>query len=540
MTIKEEIISKGNEIFNCKYDYSKVGEIRTKKEKFIIICPKHGEFIKNYNNHIIRKQGCPECIGKKRYTTEEFINKCKKLEHTSEMSFENTIYVNNKTKVKIFCHHVDENGIEHGEFEITPGHLLNGEGCPKCLYIKSANGRRRNIEEIIKIANDIHNNKYEYSLITVYKNDREKYPIICPKHGVFYQTMNNHISNKQGCPTCAHIKNKENRTLTTEEFIEKCKEVHGDKYDYSMVEYLKSENKVFIKCKKHGVFKQQARNHLFGQGCPKCFKEKSKTEKELFEYIKELLPNVIVEENNRTVLEGKEIDVYIPSMNIGFEMNGLIWHSTKYEMDSNYHLNKTLKSNEKGIKLIHIFEDEWSYKKDICKHIIRNELGLLETITTFECKVKTINKEETIQFLEENNLYGKVDSDINIGFFYKGELIEIVCFKSNETNENCYMILAHCYKNNKHFTGGFFDVMQYFIDEYKPYKISINIDRRFNNLKQYELFGFKIVEEENPKFLYVKNKKRIQINEIQNDENINDMFKVYDCGYYKMEWTKNE
>jgi hypothetical protein len=129
--LKEEIINKGTTIFNGKYDYSLLGDVKTKKEKFPIICPEHGIFYKNYENHIRRQQGCPECSGRKRYTTEEFINKCQKLTHTGEMSFEKTHYVNTSTKIKVFCHHKDENGNEHGEFNITPLHSLSGEGCPK-------------------------------------------------------------------------------------------------------------------------------------------------------------------------------------------------------------------------------------------------------------------------------------------------------------------------------------------------------------------------------------------------------------------------
>ena len=75
--------------------------------------------------------------------------------------------------------------------------------------------------------------------------------------------------------------------------------------------------------------------------CPKCIREKSVIETELFEYVKSLLPNENIEENDRTILNGKEIDVYVPNLKIGFEMNGLVWHSERFMKDSNYHLLKT-------------------------------------------------------------------------------------------------------------------------------------------------------------------------------------------------------
>ena len=96
----------------------------------------------------------------------------------------------------------------HGDFEITPGHLLSGEGCPKCRYIKSANNKRRCLEEVINIANEVHDYKYDYSLIKEYKNDRIKYPIICSEHGKFMQTFNNHIKGLRLCDRLGIIKIK--------------------------------------------------------------------------------------------------------------------------------------------------------------------------------------------------------------------------------------------------------------------------------------------------------------------------------------------
>ena len=344
----EEYTEKAKKVHGNKYDYSKAKYINT-KTKLCIICPEHGEFWQLPYKHL-SGQGCPFCAGKIKYTTESFIEKCTKLEHTKDMTFEKVDYVNSNTKVKIICHHKDEKGIEHGEFLINPMKLLSGQGCPKCRYIKSATRKRRNLSEIINFAKEIHGDRYDYSLITEYKNDRVKYPIMCPEHGIFEQSFNNHIKSKQGCPICGRIKCDETRTMSQKEFIEKAKKIHHNKYDYSKVDYKKTNVKVCIICPEHGEFWQQPNNHLFGQGCPKCYRDKSKIERELFDFIKEILTeDIVVEENNRIILEGKEIDVYIPSKKIGFEMNGLIWHSDKFNTEINYHLNKTLKCLEKGV-----------------------------------------------------------------------------------------------------------------------------------------------------------------------------------------------
>lgn len=124
-------------------------------------------------------------------------------------------------------------------------------------------------KQIIERAKEAHGNKYDYSKVE-YTKMHEKVCIICPEHGEFWQTPHNHIRYKQGCPKCNHRSYK----LTTEEWIEKAKTVHGNKYDYSKVEYIDSKTKVCIICPEHGEFWQVPNNHLKTGGCPKCGKLK--------------------------------------------------------------------------------------------------------------------------------------------------------------------------------------------------------------------------------------------------------------------------
>lgn len=212
-------------------------------------------------------------MGKPQKTREEIIDKIKEI-HGNKYDVSQLEYVNYKTKVKLICHEKDSCGVEHGEFLISPGHLLNGQGCPKCRYVKSSAALRRSIEDVIKEAVKVHGEKYDYSMITQYKNDRTKYPIICPEHGVFKQTMNNHIKGKQGCPVCGGLRSSISRRLTIDEVIERAKEIHHNKYSYELVSSLPYANatKIPIICQKHGIFYQQVHNHLNGQGCPECGK----------------------------------------------------------------------------------------------------------------------------------------------------------------------------------------------------------------------------------------------------------------------------
>ena len=120
-------------------------------------------------------------------------------------------------------------------------------------------------EEFILKSIAVHGDKYDYSKVE-YINNRTKVCIICPIHGEFWQTPINHINNKNGCPKCG------NNMISVEEFIKRARKIHGDKYDYSKVNYINSNTPVCIICPKHGEFWQSPATHLDYSGCPKCKK----------------------------------------------------------------------------------------------------------------------------------------------------------------------------------------------------------------------------------------------------------------------------
>lgn len=561
---KITLINRAKEIYGEKYDYSLVGDTFSTKEKLCIICPEHGVFEKSFEKHINSKQGCPKCVGRFRYNTKTFIEECLKQDNIENLSFDDVKYFNNKTKVKMYCHHKDENGIEHGEFEITPGHFLSGERCPKCRYIKSASSKRRNIAEVLLQAKEIHGDKYDYSLIKEYKNDRIKYPIICSIHGVFEQTMNNHIQGKQGCPQCGRFKCNSERFLTTKEFVEKANIVHKNKYDYTKTEYKRSDEKVIITCPEHGDFSQIARNHLMGQGCPKCFFEKSNFEKELLEYIKTLLPNKEIIENDRSILNGKEIDIYIPELKIGFEADGLIWHSEKFNFDKNYHLDKTKKCLENSIQLIHIFEDEWENKREICQSRIANLLGCSNNkIFARKCKIKEVSFKESQKFLNINHIQGNVLSKIRYGLYYNDELVSVMTFGKQRLNvkgkndENSYELLRYCSKIGCNVIGGADRLFKYFIKTYNPETIISFADRRWSNGNLYNVLGFEKYNESEVSYSYVINKKRVNRFTLRKDVLVSKYgcpsemtekkfceskgwYRIYDCGCLCYIWKKEK
>jgi hypothetical protein len=184
----------------------------------------------------------------KRKTKEEFIDNAKKV-HGEKYDYSKVEYANNKTKVIIICP-------KHGEFPQIPKSHLKGRGCPSCI-IKTSNTK-----EFIDKAKKVHGEKYDYSKVE-YVHSKIQVTIMCSKHGEFLQIPSNHLRGHR-CPAC--VDNKFN----IKKFIDKAKKVHGEKYDYSKVEYTNSKTKVMIICPKHGEFPQIPNIHLMRHGCPLC------------------------------------------------------------------------------------------------------------------------------------------------------------------------------------------------------------------------------------------------------------------------------
>lgn len=187
----------------------------------------------------------------------------------------------------------------------------------ECGKIKSKENKLKNkSNSFTERANQVHNNKYDYSKV-IYTRATEKVEIICPIYGSFFQTPNNHINCKQGCPKCSHP----SYTKSTEEFIKQAIEVHKNKYDYSKSIYINSFTPVTIICFIHGNFEQLPNNHLKGCGCPKC--SESHGEKVVREYLEPL--NLSYLTQYRITLSNNKIayiDFYLPDYNIFIEYNG--------------------------------------------------------------------------------------------------------------------------------------------------------------------------------------------------------------------------
>ena len=150
---------------------------------------------------------------------------------------------------------------------------LNRKKFMKELKLRNINTSKFSVEKFIKTCNKIHNNFYNYSLITTIPNAKEKIRIICPEHGIFEQDVYSHKKGC-GCPLCGDLKTSNSKKYNKEIFIEKANKIHNNLYHYENVNYINTNILVKIKCKEHGIFEQSPNKHLQGQGCPICVDER--------------------------------------------------------------------------------------------------------------------------------------------------------------------------------------------------------------------------------------------------------------------------
>jgi len=291
----ENFIKKAEKLHGNKYDYSSI-DYKNSHTKIKIICKKHGVFEQIPNAHL-NGAGCSIC-SKNKLTTEIFIKKSIET-HGDEYDYSLVNYKNINTRLKIICK-------KHGVFEQIPSRHLSGGKCPTC---------DNKLNKFIIKSNEIHDCKYDYSLV-YFINNKTKIRIICKEHGIFEQIPNNHLSGN-GCPKCCGM-NK-----TTEDFINESVKIHGDKYDYSLSNYIGAFNKIKIICKKHGIFEQTSSNHLSGRGCSIC--NNSKGEIKIREFLEKY--KILFEKQkkfkNCKYKNKLSFDFYLPDHNMCIEYDGI-------------------------------------------------------------------------------------------------------------------------------------------------------------------------------------------------------------------------
>jgi hypothetical protein len=373
--------------------------------------------------------------------------------------------------------------------EITKKTMLDKYGCEYPLQNKKIKDKFIETNKL----------KYGHEYPMQNKNIQEKQQKTNKKrYGFEYVSLNNNIRNKQ---SYTRIKN----------FLKEYNNINFLSYDIE-------KKLIKLKCDKGHIF-YITRYNLYNRKrygntlCAKCNpinKERgiSDLENQLYNYIGNInQPKKNIKINN------KELDIYIPELKLAFEFNGVYWHNELYK-DKNYHLEKTELCEEKGISLIHIYEDDWMYKSDIVKSMILNKLGKTPNkIFARKCEIKEVNDNKLVrEFLEHNHIQGFIGSKIKIGLFHENELVSLMTFgkrrismgkKSSQEDE--YELLRFCSKLNTNVVGGANKLFKYFVKEYKPRSITTYADRSWSTGGLYYKLGFSFKGKTQPNYYYVIN-----------------------------------
>jgi len=252
-----------------------------------------------------------------------------------------------------------------------------------------------------------------------------------------------------------------------------------------------------------------------------------------------------VERGNRSILGGKEIDIFIPEKKVGIEFNGIYWHSDLFK-EKKYHLRKKEVCEEVDINLIHIWEDDWIYKKEIVQSRLYNILGLTNNnIMARKCLIKEVSHKESVEFLEVNHLQGNINSSYRFGLYHEGDLVSLMTFGGlrislgTKSKLGTYELYRFASKLGTSVTGAFSRLLNHFEKKINPKEIVTYANRDWSmNKNVYEKNGFEFVHNTEPNFWYydrqLKKYHRFKFRKSRISEvDINDYLKVYDCGSKK-------
>ena len=261
--------------------------------------------------------------------------------------------------------------------------------------------------------------------------------------------------------------------------------------------------------------------------------------------------------HDRQILNGKELDIFIPSFNLAIECNGTYWHSELNGKGKQYHINKTYNCTKSGIDLFHLWEHEWDNNRDIISSMLLSRLGLSKKLYARKCKIKLVTVHESREFLNTNHLQGWCPNSVCIGLYHIDKLVSIMSFGKNRFRKGAEL-LRFCNINNTSVVGAASKLFSYYVCMYNPaYIISYSHKDKFTG-GLYKKLGFFLSHTATPAYYYttdyniIENRMKYQkhklskllpvfdnnLTEWQNMQN-NGYDRIWDCGNdvwkYKME-----
>ena len=509
----EQVLSEIKELYGDKYEI-KCDDYQNNKSRIEVTCNTCGFVFNTTINSLLCGHGCKKCASEqlklKHVPTKSIIEHFKSIHGDMfDYSLMTKEQYRENDKVEIICK-------KHGPFTAEIRRHYSSVCCRKCV---NENVILTNIvrdkEDALAELKTLCGENIRCVNPDDYKRTNTPLTFECKICGHIFNRSLNRMQCVNTCPECNKAITSLKRTKSTEKFIEDCKSVHGDKYDYSGTIYKGSTKKVSVKCNDCGrTFSIEANSHLSGHGCPYHLLNKSKIECEILEYVHSIYDGEVTNNNRSILANNHELDIYIPDKSVAIELDGLFWHSEACK-EKEYHLNKTQECASLGINLIHIFEDEWVYNKDMVKKHIKEAIGIGTNIdgrdiTTSECyqiKAQQFYSSQHINYIPDKQ-------HTHYCANYNGETVFMATFDGNK-------LVMYCYKEG-YFGRGVLDVI---VKAYKHNKLIDSITYEHDDRTGiFQENNFEKCEFIEPKFYYIKGDKRYT-------EEIKDSYKIYDSGH---------
>lgn len=407
----EDWIAKARAVHGDRYNYSRVQYLGLAKD-VEIICPEHGPFWQRAGNHTNRASRCPQCAGFAPTTLEQFLARARQI-HGDKYDYSLVEYHGvQKRKVKILCP-------EHGVFEQLPMTHMQGRGCNACGAEQCV--RRKSNDWFIGRAREVHGDRYDYSRVQ-YQRSLSKVTITCPDHGDFEQVAAYHL-NGNGCQQCAP-----NTRQSREQFVVRANKTHNSRYRYGP--YSRMHDKATIICREHGAFEQIAKDHTDGHGCPQCAAEATTSEHEsaLSAWLRNM--DLTVVRNDRALLDGMEIDIYLPEQKIGIEFQGAYWHNDIRLPHPRLHEHKQNRADAAGIRLISVWDFDWLKRRPMVEQHLLHALGRSEmaALDARKLRVERVEPRMADAFYAATHIQGKTSRANRHYGLFAGELVACMSF----------------------------------------------------------------------------------------------------------------
>ena len=361
----------------------------------------------------------------------------------------------------------------------------------------------------------------------------------------------------ESCPDCASDKYRNTLDFPVSDEIKS----YIDIKKYEIIKFPKhtTSEDLVLKCKTCGniiryrLINGRGRDIKDRKWCSVCYPTEftSRGENEILAFVRSIYDGKILHAD-RSVIAPLELDIYIPEKKLAIEYDGLYYHKDDV-VKPGYHVFKTRQCENAGIKLIHIFENEWLNKPDIVKSRLKNILGIHDrTIFARKCEIKQVDPVSERYFTEQNHIQGHVNSQIAIGLYYENKLVALMTFgKCRFDKKHEWEMLRFCCKIGYHIPGGAGKLLTYFEKTYKPSSIVSYADRRWSQGKLYTTLGFEFKYNSRINYWYFNNfrnpillsrlnfqkhklEKKLEFFDPEKSEyenmKANGYFRIFDCG----------